>query len=271
MHVMKRFFTLAAIAVLGVTLLSNLDKAKSEKVAAADEYKVIKVDGTIIFQTTKKNMVIGDIFVSGTGLDFSTPDSRAAVISKLKGRYVLSSAEKGQTKILPAANNISSRAGALINIIDLQNHFTGRYLVIDKAALEIGEEAFPQNDDAFFYLAYYHNDEQIRKKLSHEENSVILDKDEIFMIDERPIEVSEKEMTLFYRNGGSSSKISTFTPVFPDTDELKLEVEIILEEFSDKDNPTKIKEITAYLNEFYGKPQEDNLNGWLETEFQITE
>ncbi len=269
---MKRFFTFSAIAILATgTLLSNLNKSKSEKVAAADEYKVIKVDGTIIFQSTNQNMKIGDIFVTGTGLNFTTPDSRAAVISKLKGRHVLSSTEKGQTKILPAANNISSRAGALINIIDLQNHFTGRYLVIDKAALEVGEEAFPQNDDAFFYLAYYHNDEQIRKKLSHEGNSVILDKNEIFMIDERPIEVSEKEMTLFYRNGGTSSKISTFTPVFPDTEELKLEVEIILEEFEDKDDPTKIKEITAYLNEFYGKPQEDNLNEWLDAEFQIKE
>ena len=266
---MKRILSLTLTLAIGLFLISSLSFKKAKKVVATDKYKVIKVDGQIIFQTTKANMKIGDVFVSGTGLDFKTKQSRAAVISNLKGRFVLSSAEKGQTKILPAANNISSRAGALINIIDMQNHFSGRYLVIEKMELEVGEEAFPISEENFFYLAYYHNDEQIRKKLDNNGNKIILDKSEIFKIDGRPIDVEEKEMTLFYRANGASSKINTFTPVFPNTDELKLEVEIIMEEYQDKNDATKIKEITAYLNEFYGKPQQENLNGWLETEFQI--
>lgn len=266
---MKRILSLTLALTIGLFLISSLSSKKAKKVSAADKYKVIKVDGQIIFQTTKENMKIGDVFVSGTGLEFKTVQSRAAVISNLKGRFVLSAAEKGQTKILPAANNISSRAGALINVIDLQNHFSGRYLVIDKMELEVGEEAFPISEESFFYLAYYHNDEQIRKKLDNDGNKIILDKEEIFKIDGRPIDVEEKEMTLFYRKDGASSKINTFTPVFPDTEELKLEVDIILEEYEGKDNATKIKEVTAYLNEFYGKPQQENLNAWLESEFEI--
>ena len=84
----------------------------------------------------------GDIFLPGTELSFKTQQSRAAVISSLKGRFVLSASEKGQTKILPAANNISSRSGALINLLDLQKHFDGNYLIIEEMALEIGESKF---------------------------------------------------------------------------------------------------------------------------------
>lgn len=47
-------------------------------------------------------------------------------------------------------------------------------------------------------------------------------------------------MTLYYRKGDGSEKINTFTPVFPELEELKDEVQIILDEFSDKDDAQKI-------------------------------
>ncbi|MBD3637325.1 MAG: hypothetical protein HUJ25_08240 [Crocinitomicaceae bacterium] len=267
---MKRKIILSLITAIAITTtLSFVSFNKAEELAGTDKYKVIKVDGKIIFQKTKEDMKKGDIFLSGMALSFETPQSRAAVISALKGRFVLSASEKGQTKILPAANNISSRAGALINMIDLQNHFSGKYLVIGEMRLELGEEAFPMNDDSFFYLSYYHNEEKINKKLDSDGAFLILNKEEIYKIDGEPIPVEEKEMTLYYMSDGKNQKVSTFTPVFPDLNDLKEEVEIILSEYEDKDNETKIKEVTAYLNEFYGHPQKDNLGVWMEEEFDI--
>jgi hypothetical protein len=265
-RIILSFIALVALSIATVSLISN---SKKKELAGAEKYKVIKVDGRIVIQKTKAQMKKGDVFLAGMALHFETPQSRAAVISALKGRFVLSASEKGQTKILPAANNISSRAGALINMIDLQNHFSGKYLVIGQMKLELGKEAFPMDDQSFFYVTYYHNDEQIRKKLSSEGEHLILDKEEIFKIDGQPIPVEEKEMVLYYRSEGKSKKISTFTPVFPEKEELKEEVEIILEEFADKDNKTKIKEVTAYLNEFYGHPEKDNLAEWMKEEFDI--
>jgi hypothetical protein len=266
---MKKFvFGLSAVLVVAL-MYSWMGTKEAVKLAATDKYKVIKVDGRIIFQKTSTDMKKGDIFLSGTALKFHTPQSRAAVISALKGRYVLSAAEKGQTNILPAANNISSRAGALLNMVDLKNHFTGKYLVVGKMELELGEEAFPMTEESFFYVTYYHNEEQIRKKLSHNGDHLILDKEEIFKIDGASIPYEEKEMTMFYRKDGKSSKIGTFTPVFADTHELKEEVDIIIAEYSDKDDATKIKEISAYLGEFYGKPQKDNLEAWLKIEYDL--
>lgn len=267
---MKRKITLSLIvAIAMISTLSIISSEKSKEFAGTDQYKVIKVDGKIVVQKTKEDMKKGDIFISGMALSFETPQSRAAIISNLKGRFVLSPSEKGQTKILPAANNISSRAGALINMIDLQNHFAGKYLVIGEMKLELGTEAFPMNDDSFFYLTYDYGDEQIRKKLSSDGQYLILNKEEIFKIDGNPIPIEEKEMTLYYRADGKSTKVNTFTPVFPDQADLKAEIEIILSEFDDKDNKAKITEVTAYLNEFYGHPQKENLGKWLSSEFGI--
>lgn len=252
-----------------VALVSFKNEIHSNKMLAPDKYKVIKVNGKIMFQQTKSQMKTGDFFVSGTPLSFENQQSRAAIVSKEKGRFVLSPSNGGKVKILPAANNVSSRAGALINLIDIQNHFAGDYLVIGQMELEIGEEVFPQNESNFFYLSYEHNGELIRKKLSSNGNELILSKDEIFKVDGKPIAVEKKLMTLFYREGKNSKKINEFTPVFPDLEVLKGEVEIIIGEYSSKSDTEKISEITAYLNEFYGKPQTDNLNKWLSKEFDL--
>lgn len=268
---MKKNVIFSFLMILTVgALVSNMGQKESKKLAGTDKYKVIRVDGRIVFQRTDAAMKKGDIFLSGTALSFLTPQSRAAVISGIKGRFVLSASEKGQTKILPAANNISSRSGALINLIDLQNHFAGEYLVLDAIELEIGDANFPMDDKNFFYLSFNYEGEKIRKKLDYDEgNLLLIKKEEIYKIDGESIPVETMDMTLYYRNGDASTKINQFKPVFPDLDELKDEVEIIRDEFADKSETEQIQEITAYLGEFYGKPQKENLNLWLKQEFGL--
>lgn len=249
--------------IAGLSLREN----KSEVNLTSNEYKVITVQGRIIFQQTGKDMERGDLYVTGTPLDFTTATARAAIVNDVNGRYVLSSS-KGKLKVLPAANNVSSRSGALLNLVDLKNHFTDRYLIIGTSKIQISSESFPLNDSTFFYLTYEHNGERINKKLSYEEDRLILDPAEIYSIDKKPIPVTEKQMTLYYR-GDKTYKISTFTPVFTESNLLKEEVSIILETFKDADNSKKVSEVTAYLNEFYGNPAKENLAIWLKSEFGI--
>lgn len=206
---MKVLGVFACVVLLTLSLIS-FDAKKENKAPQADKYKVIKVNGQILFKQTKSPMKTGDFFVAGTPLNFSNLQSRAAIVSKLKGRFVLSPSSKGQVKILPATNNVSSRAGALINLIDIKNHFSGNYLVIGDMELEIGEEAFPQDDNNFFYLTYNYNDELIRKKLNSDGNKLLLNSDDIFKVDGKAIPVETYEMSLFYREGKTSKTISVF-------------------------------------------------------------
>lgn len=266
---MKKVVNLGAIALLMLGGLSMMLKQDALRELASDSYKVIRVNGKIVFVKTKSAMKQGDLYVDGTDINFSSDQSRAAIINKLKGRCVLSPAKKGKAIVLPAANNISSRSGALINEIDIKNHFSENYLVINKMMVEVSGAKYVQNDKNFFYLAYDYDGEKIRKKLPYVGNKMVLDRDEIFMIDNKPIPVQDVEMDLFYMSDKEGVKLASFKPVFPDLDNLKSEVMIIMNESAEKSSEEQVKEITAYLNEFYGKPQKENLANWLSSEFKM--
>lgn len=247
--------------------------ADKEVVPAADTYKVIKVNGKIIYIKTGSSMKMGDVFAPSTSLKFATAESRAAIISKIKGRFILTAGKSGdRSNLLPAMNNISSRAGALLNIIDLKNHFQGKYVILGKMKLTIGKDAFPMDKNHFFYLRFDYNGETINKKLPVEDGKLVLDRKEIYKIDGKAIEDAKiKEMTLYYRDNAkkTSTKINSFNPVFPDVDLLKQELNIIISEYSEKDADKKKSEITSYINEFYGKPDKDNLAEFLKDEFEL--
>jgi len=255
------------LSLLGIIFGLSFRENTAEVNLTNNEYKVLTVQGRIVFEQSGKDMQRGDLYVTGTPLDFTTAASRAAIINDVNGRFVIS-ASKGKLRILPAANNVSSRSGAILNIVDLKNHFSGRYLVIKRGEIQVGQEAFPMNETNFFYVTYIHDGESIPKKLRSEGDYLILDAAEIFMIDGVAIPVSEKEMTLYYKSD-KTLKISTFTPVFADTDQLKEEVGMLLETLQKETTLKKIDEITAYLNEFYGSPNKDNLATWLKTEFSL--
>ena len=55
--------------------------------AAQADYKVIKVNGSIVYVRTGSSMAEGDVFAEDEDLDFATPNSRAAVINPEKGRF----------------------------------------------------------------------------------------------------------------------------------------------------------------------------------------
>jgi len=264
----KKIFIGIALSVSILVLMSFFNGSKADK---KSNYKVIKINGQILFVKTGNTMKRGDVFTSGTPLKFITNNSRAAVMSQ-STRFILQANAKGKVKILPATSNVTSRAGALINLVDLQNHFSGRYLIFDNEKLQIGKEAFPMDENHFFYVKYDYKGESIAKQLSFEDNYLLIKKDQLFKVDEKPIPVDEKEMTLFYRDDETkkSYKINTFTPVFPDLNELKNEVKMLIDELGECTAETKLGQITAYVNDFYGKPQKDNLMNWLEQEFDLT-
>lgn len=256
---------IGSISLVWLFFAAGTDQAEVN--LTENEYKVLTVQGRIIFEQTGKDMQRGDLYVTGTPLNFTTTTSRAAIINDINGRYVISSS-KGKLKVLPAANNVSTRSGAILNMVDIKNHFAGRYLVLEKNRVQLGQEAFPMNETSFFYLKYDYNGEEIAKKLSFEQDYLILDPAEIFKVDGKAIPVEEKEMTLYYKSD-KTYKINTFTPVFPDTRELREEVSILLENLQDADSEKKVSEVAAYLNEFYGNPTRENLKEWLKNEFKI--
>lgn len=240
-----------------------------------DNYKVIKVSGSIQVKKTGKPLVQGDVFKENTSLQFNSPESKATVINSEKGRFVItnqSSTAKGNN-LIPAINNIASRGGAILTIIDLQNFFHDNVCVINNMKVKIVCSDYKMNKDNFFFIRYIYKGEKIDKQMSYSGDSLVLDKNELYKVDGKAITAPDgPEVNLFYmvdKSKNSVQNISTFNLVFPNETELKQEIEIMMGELKTKTTSQKIDEVMSYINEFYGKPDKDNVQPWLKFNFGL--
>lgn len=230
-----------------------------------DSYQVIRVDGTILFVKSGKNMLRGDVFAENEKIDFKTKESRAAVISKLNGRKILApEGSSGKAQLLPAMNNVATRSGALINSIDLRNYFSGKFLLFGVFETTINSESYPMSTENFFFVRYEYEGETIPKKLDFNQERLIINTEELYKIDGNPIDRSKVSgMSLYYREGTKNTMVAEFTPIAPSQEDLKEEISIILQQTSAKTEAEKLDEIHAYLNEFYGKCSKDVAKLWF--------
>ncbi|HYG50531.1 MAG TPA: hypothetical protein VD905_06490 [Flavobacteriales bacterium] len=239
-----------------------------------DNYKVIKVNGQIVVTATGKPLAQGDIFKENTPLDFGSPEAKATVINAEKGRFILTSQAKSSkaSNLIPAINNIASRGGAVLTIIDLQNLFAGNFCVIEKMKVKIAAPDYKMNADNFFYLQYKYKGEAINKPMSYTGDSLVIDKVELYKVDGKPITApDDTQVTLFFRDNvkKTAKTISTFNLIFPNENELREEIKIIINELKTKNASQKTDEVLSYLNEFYGKADRDNVQPWLQKNFAI--
>ena len=138
--------------------------------------------------------------------------------------------------------------------------------------MKLNKSAFPLSEISFFYVKYKHNNEVIAKKIKGDNERISFDETDLFKIDGVAIPTSLKEMTLYYENNKVTKKIGSFTPVFADTIQLKKEMMIFSEEMEDGlDSEKKMMEINTFLNEFYGKPLNNNLSHWLSKSLILTQ
>jgi hypothetical protein len=251
----------------------------SYSILAQDKFTVIKVSGNIVIQSSGSELGIGTAFGQNEDLLFKSNESRAAVINPKRGRYLLTSNNvlefrNSKSNFLPASGKVSARGVSnILNINDLQKYFEGNYVIFDKIKIKISPAAFPMEEKKYFYLRYNYKSETINKKLKYNADTLIINKDELLTIDGKQIPNPEiTEMKLMYMEEGEkyvSTPICVFTPIFPDFEQLKKEVQIIIDQMKDKSYDEKINEISAYVNDFYGKPEENNLKTWVKDTFNI--
>ncbi len=246
---------------------------------AQDKFTVIKVSGNIVIQSTGSVLNIGTAFSQNEDLLFKNVASRAAVINPQRGRFLLTSDNLSEFKdsksnFLPSSGKVSARGGgAILNTNDLKNYFEGNYVIFDKIKIKISPAAYPMDEKKYFYIRYSYKNETINKKLVYISDTLIITKNELLTVDGKQIPNPEiTEMKLMYMEEGEkyvSTPICVFTPVFPDLDQLKEEVKIIIDQMKNKTYNEKLCETSSYINEFYGKPEENNLKDWLKDNFNL--
>jgi len=239
-----------------------------------ENFKVIKVNGSILLKAKGISLETGTVFSDKEDLLFRSEDATAAVINSQKGRLILTSKNhdlsSASSNHMPSMYNISSRGGPLLNNNDLSNHFSGKYVVLDRQVIKIDSKSFPMDNNNFFFLRYVYKGEEINKKLGFSADTLIIEKKSLFTVDGKPIPGADNtSLKIFYRKGDESLFISSFDLIFPEMNQLKKETDIILSEIKNKTAKEKIGEVDSYINEFYGKVYHDNLLFWLETNFGL--
>jgi hypothetical protein len=126
------------------------------------------------------------------------------------------------------------------------------------------------NKDHFFFLRYIFKGEDINKKLAFSGDSLIIDRNNLLTVDGKPIPGADNTtIKLFYHKGTESVAISEFDLIFPEMNQLKKELNIILDELKEKPVKDKIREIGSFINEYYGNVDSNNLTTWLKTNFGL--
>lgn len=240
---------------------------------AQDNFTVIKVSGNIVIERTGSSLIQGTAFSQNENLLFKIPESRAAVINPQRGRFVLTSDNLNEFKtsksnFLPSAGKISTRAfGTGSGPEDLKTVLNGNIAILKENKIVIDTSVYPMADDKFFYISYGYNNKTINKKLAYNKDTLLIKRSELLIVDGKEVQNPDiREMKLTYLAAGDpyvSTPVSLFTPVFPDNEALKQELKILISQISTKTYNEKMYEISAYVQDFYGKVDENTLKIWL--------
>jgi hypothetical protein len=237
-------------------------------------FKVIKVNGQIEIIKSGQKLVNGLEFSDKEKLNFVTKTSNAAVINSQKGRMILKADDndKNEANFLPAMGNISTRGVGIKNLEDLRAHFNGNYVILNAAEIDISLSDYPMNGNNYFFIQYRYNGEEINKKLKSEGNKVIIDKNELFKVDQNPIPIPDScKMRLYYFKEADKSHllISEFNLMSPDLESLKKEVQVIIDELKSNTANEKITQVVGYITDSYGKVEDESVKKWLTNNFQL--
>lgn len=253
---MKTILLLIAFLLPGLSLFSQ------------DNFKVIKVNGTIVLKAKGISLETGTVFAENEDLLFRSEDATAAVINSQKGRMILTNAnhdlKTAKSNFLPSMYNISTRGGSLSNLVDLQNHFSGNYVVLEKLCMTLDASNFPMDNSHFFFIRYLYKNETINKKLSFSDDTLFIEKKSLYTVDGNQIPSPDNNsVTMYYMNENNVVMVNTFNLIFPDIAQLKKEVGVIVDELKGKTFKEKFNEANSYINDLYGKVYQANLLVWL--------
>jgi hypothetical protein len=249
-----------------------------------DTYYVIHLKGTITNKTTGKAIKVGDKLTSKDRLKFDAADAHAVVLNPEKGKFTVKPNPVKDANnefiafmnsaILPVKTNshLSTRGGESNGVMDLKAYFGSEKFAIigDKHAIKLNTEKYPLSDTRFFIYRYMNKDVPVSKRIEHNTDEIVLDKQALYMVDGQvidPYSIPVIDIYYYDSNTRNSTKVANFSPVFIPENVLNSEFRIQKELYKSL-NKTK-EEIDAQLHMFvrdvYGKTDDDVLEKWIKT------
>ena len=242
-------------------------------------FQVIKVRGKVQNVTKNDLLIVKKHFSSEDKLRFSSQEDRLAVIDEALRTYIVKPHRNlSNYDLEPIRAKYNTRPGEILTYIAFVKYLEGKDFLIlsDQVKLKIEAPDLQLDEKHFFYIRYKLQGQEspVNKKLSSEDNQIIISKSALFQVDGQTISPeSASDFELFYYNSAESKslKINNLSLVFPDKTILKEEVDVIIASFGDDlENREELrKAIENYLMEVYGVPEKENLDEWLGGEYGL--
>jgi len=248
--------------------------------SAQEKYHILHVKGDLRLKNSGEVLQPKDIIKADDQLIFGSKDAMAAAISSKRGRYMLRANlpanQDGELialvkdVLLESSGKLSSR-NALNTYFELNNYLKGDHVFLgDSAFILINTENMPMSDTEFFFLRYNYKGESINKRLSFSGNKLFFIPDEIYQVDEQPIDPSEVgECQLVHYNvfDHTVQESGSFNLIFPDNQQLDEELKLMVSFLEDQSQEFIKKEVYAYIGEVYGKVYEPGFEVWFKAKF----
>jgi hypothetical protein len=245
---------LLLFSILTTCMLSAQDKT--------EQYYVIKVQGEIQRLKTGNLLNTGDEFNSSEGLNFRTDYSRAAVISPIKGRFILTAQSKSdngsKANFLPPMNNLSSRATVISTTNDVFEYFSGEVLFLETDSLKYDNSKLELDQNNYFYVTYDSSGIE-KQNVIEASNGLICVNKSTFFKNGQP-----KTAKIVFHSALKNNQLNEFSPIFPDQEKLISEVKLLISNSNGKPRTEVLTDVTSYLNDFYGKVTKSSVNNWLQ-------
>jgi hypothetical protein len=236
---------------------------------AQDVYHVTRVNGNITNLKTGQPVAAADVLNSDDQLLFESLESYAIAIGGNMGRFqiklpdteVTSEHQMLTSSVKDAATPTKMRNLMLARfdpgqkeITDLRQYFgNDKFSIIgDAVDISLDQQKYPLSDDKFIVFYYRVDNNPISKKIGHQDQTLILEKDKLITSSAGTIsgnEISNLAVYEYETSTRSSHEITRFTLVFVDKDELKNEFFTIIPIL--KRQRMVDDDIRKYLIEYY--------------------
>lgn len=240
-------------------------------------YSVIKVNGKVVSKILNRPIKSGDIVKAEDQLTFSTKESYIHVINAEGTKTIRNVPDNSPRELMqlmktflsPGKKNMSTRDFEKTKYERIKSVLKeDTIMILGDGKITIDTTDFPLHHPAGVKAKYSMLDEKVSLVISNE-SGYHLGKEPLFH--KHPESKSFPMVTVVYYEDindpihKESVLLGVFTPIYPDEEELKKEVKIIVSSLKNSQmSPNHIiKEITGYLTTEYAATIPENVTAWL--------
>lgn len=248
-------------------------------------YHVLTMKGTVTSKNMGRPFQTGDFISTDDEVTFKGDEDMVGLIRSDGKRFVLKNKEqkKGihvkfdEAKMI-GKTRVEWKNFTLNSLDDLKEYFSeAPFIFLDSVAkIRINQKTYAQNGNQYFYFRFNwkgpNGPETVDKKLEFKRDTLILRQNTIFKVDKKPIQQKDvSDYDIWYANREEWTRIGAFNVVFPDQDQMKNEIKIMVDILKKNNVPPKIihGDTEAYIRQFYGSIDKINLINWLSKNFGV--